>query len=70
MPLMKNVLKPLAKSVLIQLGITEAASAINAAIKKKMFGSGMTTLIILNEKMDDIMKKESFQRIWYINKRH
>ena len=70
MPLMKNVLKPLAKSVLIQLGLTAAASAINAAIKKKMFGSGMTTLIILNEKMDDIMKKESFQRIWYINKRH
>ena len=60
MPLMKNVLKPLAKSVLIQLGLTAAASAINAAIKKKMFGSGMTTLIILNEKMDDIMKKESF----------
>ena len=70
MPLMKNVLKPLAKSVLIQLGLTAAASAINAAIKKKMFGSGMTTLIILNEKMDDFMKKESFQRIWYINKRH
>ena len=70
MPLMKNVLKPLAKSVLIQLGLTAAASAINAAIKKKMFGSGMTTLIILNEKMDDIMKKESFQRIWYINKRY
>ena len=67
---MKNVLKPLAKSVLIQLGLTAAASAINAAIKKKMFGSGMTTLIILNEKMDDIMKKESFQRIWYINKRY
>ena len=67
---MKNVLKPLAKSVLIQLGLTAAASAIHAAIKKKMFGSGMTTLIILNEKMDDIMKKESFQRIWYINKRH
>ena len=38
--LMKNVLKPLAKSVLISLGLTAAASAIDAAILKKMFGSG------------------------------
>ena len=54
--LMKDVLKPLAKSVLIPLGLTAAASATDAAIHKKMFGSGMTTLIILNEEINDIMK--------------
>ena len=54
--LMKNVLKPLAKSVLIPLGLTAVASATDAAIHKKMFGSGVTTLIISNEEMNDIMK--------------
>ena len=44
------VLKPLAKSVLIPLGLTAAASATDAAIHKKMFGSGVTMLIISNEK--------------------
>ena len=34
-----------------------AASATDAAIRKKMFGSGNTTLIISNEEMSDIMKK-------------
>ena len=53
---MKNVLKPLAKSVFIPLGLTVAASATDAAIHKKIFGSNMTTLIISNEEMDDIMK--------------
>ena len=56
LPLMKNVLKPLAKSVLIPLGVTVAASATNVAIHKKMFGSGLTTLIISNEEINDIMK--------------
>ena len=37
LPLIGNVLKPLAKSVLIQLGLTAAASATDAAIHKKMF---------------------------------
>ena len=45
---MKNVLKPLAKSVLIPLGLTAAASATHTAIHKKMFVSGTTTLIISN----------------------
>ena len=61
---MKNVLKPLPKSVLIPLGLTAAASAIDAAIHKKMFGSRMrpsdlakqATLVILNEEINDIMK--------------
>ena len=55
-PLIGNLLKPLAKSVLIQLGLTAVASATDAAIHKKMFGSGFTTLIISNEEMNDIMK--------------
>ena len=46
LPLMKNVLKQLAKSVLMPLGLTAAASATDAAIDKKMFGSGITALII------------------------
>ena len=53
--LIGNVLKPLAKSVLIPLRLT-AASAIDAAIHKKSFGSGVTTLINSKEKMNDIMK--------------
>ena len=32
LPLMKNVIKPLAKSVLIPLGLTAAASAADAGI--------------------------------------
>ena len=42
-PLMKNVLKTLAKSVLIPLGLTAITSAADAAIQKKLFGSGMAT---------------------------
>ena len=54
--LIGNLLKPLAKSVLISLGLTAAASATDAAIHKKMFGCGFTILIISNEKMEDIIK--------------
>ena len=60
MPLIGNVLKPLAKSVLIQLGLTAAASATDTAIHKKKFGSGFTTLIISNEEMNDTMKIVKF----------
>ena len=34
LPLMKSVIKPLAKSVLVQLGLTAAASAAYAGIHK------------------------------------
>ena len=54
-PLMKVAI-PLAKNVLAPLGITAAASAIDAGIQTKMHGSGTTTLIISNEEMNDIMK--------------
>ena len=59
LPLMKNAIKPLAKSVLIPLGLTAAASAADAGIHKKILGSGHnnnTTLIISNDEMDDIFK--------------
>ena len=46
----------LAENVLAPLGITAAASAIDAGIQKKIHGSGTTTLIISNEEMNDIMK--------------
>ena len=54
-PLMK-VAMPLAKNVLALLGVSAAMSAIDGSIKKKMLGSGTTTLIISNDKMDDILK--------------
>ena len=54
-PLMK-VAMPLAKNVLVPLGLSAAMSAIDGSIKKKMLGSGGTTLIISNDEMDDILK--------------
>ena len=56
LPLIKNVIKPLAKSVLIPLGLTAVASAADAGIHKKTLGSANTTLIIPNEEMNDIIK--------------
>ena len=58
LPLIKNVIKPLAKSVLIPLGLTAAASAADAGIHKKIlrFGRNNTTLIISNDEIDDILK--------------
>ena len=56
MPLIGNVIKPLAKTVLIPLGLTAAVSATDTAIQKEMFGSGTTTLITFNEEMNNIME--------------
>ena len=60
LPLMKSVIKPLAKSVLVPLGLTAAASAADAGIHKKILGSvsdhSNTILIISNDEMDDIIK--------------
>ena len=53
---MKNLPKPLRKKVLIPLGLTAAASATDAALHKKMFGSGVTTFINSNEEMNNIIK--------------
>ena len=63
-PLKKNVLKPLVKSVIIPLGSSTSVSATDAANQKKVLGSGhpldfaprMTSLIISNKGMNDIIK--------------
>ena len=56
LPLIKNVIKPLAKSLLIPFGLTAAASAADARIHKKILGSGNKTLIISNDEIEDIVK--------------
>ena len=56
LPLIGSVLKPLSKIVLIPLELTASASATDTAIHKKMFGSGVTALIISTEEMIDFMK--------------
>ena len=65
LPLIKNVIKSLAKSVLIPLGLTAALSAADGGRHKKILGSGRlhsssfaphsTTLIISNDEMKDII---------------
>ena len=61
LPLIKNVIKPLAKNVLIPLELTVSASAADAEIHKKILGSGhnrpsSTTLIISDDEMEDMIK--------------
>ena len=51
------MIKALAKSALIHLGLTAAASAADAGIPKKILGSGnVTTLIISNDEINDTIK--------------
>ena len=53
------MIKPLARSVLVPLGLTAAASAADAGIQKKIFGSGNNNnnaLIISNNEIEDIIK--------------
>ena len=70
---MKNVLTPLAKSVLVPLGLTAAAPAAiatDAAIQKKSFRSRMKTLIISNQEMDEIIKTvKSLKESGFLKKR-
>ena len=58
LPVIKSVIKPLAKSALIPLGLTAAVSAADAGIHKKTLGSGHsnTTFRISNDEMGDILK--------------
>ena len=48
LPLMKSIFTSLAKRVLMLLGLTEVASATDAAIENKVFLLVMNTLIISN----------------------
>ena len=55
------MIKPLAKSVIIPLGLTVAATAADARIHTKILGSGhnrpsSTTLIISNDEIEDVIK--------------
>ena len=54
---MTSVLKPLAERVQIPLRLTATVSTTDEAIQNKIFGSVMTALIITNDKMDYIMKR-------------
>ena len=58
LPLIGNVFKQLAKSILVPLRLTAETSTIFACTQKKTFGSGRTTLalVFLNEDQNDIMK--------------
>ena len=56
LPLIKTVLTPLSQGVLVPLGLTAAVSARDAAIQKKIFELDRTTLLFLNEDLNDIIK--------------
>ena len=54
-----KLIKPaisICKNILAPLGLSAAMSATDAAIQKKMYGSGNTTLIISNDDMKDLIK--------------
>ena len=50
------MIKPLARNVLIPLGLTAAASAADAGIHKKILRSGNMTTLISNNEIKDIIK--------------
>ena len=58
--LIKNIIKPLAKSVLIPLGLTAAVSAGDAGTYKKILGSGTNRTKIPNDEMEDLIKIVKF----------
>ena len=53
---MKNVLIPIVKIILVPSELVGATSATDAAFQKKIYGSGMVTLIISNQEVKDIIK--------------
>ena len=53
---MKRLLTPLAKHVLLPLGLLAGMSVADAAIEKN-YTSGSAALIISNEEMEDLMKQ-------------
>ena len=62
-PLVKNVIKPLAKSVLIPFGLTAAASTVVPGIHKIILGSSnnTTTLIISNDETENMKIVKSLE---------
>ena len=60
LPLMKNVIKPLAKSILIRLGLTAAASAADLGIHQELVGtvtSGSRATLTISNKESEYIKK-------------
>ena len=65
----KNVLKSLAKRILIELGLTQAVSSTDSAIQRKIFVCDITALIISNKEKEDIIKiVKSVKGCWFIDK--
>ena len=60
LPLIKNVLNPFAKNFLSLFGLSAWMSATDAAIYKKMYGSGTTTLILSNEEIS--LKNQDYKQ--------
>ena len=62
LPLLKSVIKPLG-----MLGLTAAAAATDAAINKKIIGSGNpTTLITSNDDLNNLLEViKSLEKIYY-----
>ena len=59
MSFLPKLIKPaisIGKNILAPLGLSAAISDTNAAIQKKMYGSGITTLIIYNDDINDLIK--------------
>ena len=56
LPLMNSRLTPLAKSILIPLGLSAGMSAADAATQKIIYGSSIETLIIKNKEIEGITK--------------
>ena len=57
LPLIKNLIKPLAKSVLIRLGLTAAVSPADAGTHKKILRSGNSTILIIsNNEIEHLIK--------------
>ena len=64
LPLVKNVLAPLAKNVLLPYRLSEGMLEADTTNQKEIYGSDRssdldlrtTTLIVLNEELEDIMK--------------
>ena len=59
MSFLPKLVKPaisIGKNILAPLGLSATMSATDAAIQKKMYSSGNTTLIISNDDMKDLIK--------------
>ena len=55
MPLIENIHKLLAKGFLVQLRLSTAVLATDAAIQNNIFGSSTTALVLSNEDLNDIV---------------